>query len=151
MNKEKIVKNIKRFFDFKGIGKQCSDIWSCHSKLLFSLFSLVILASGIYLWYQSLYRSEWSNSEKKQYIDSQSKQTELDEQGFKNVTGEIERKKELYDGTSESAKDIFAPYAGDTGESTGSSVNNSVSNSASNSTAAPPIATESNIAPMIPR
>ena len=86
----------KNSFNVDNIVKRCSDFWNKHYRLAFFIFSIVVLSLGIYFWYQSLYRSEWSSEEKNQYKKSQNSEIDLKKQEFKMVVEEIKRKENVF-------------------------------------------------------
>lgn len=119
----------KSHFDSKVVLKYFFNFWENNFRIVFAISSLVILSAGVYLWYQSIFKSDWNSDKKNQYKNSQSREVELKENQFKNVIGEIDRKKNIYDGKNESIKDIFAPYPEDAvrnldANSSGASVKN---------------------------
>lgn len=109
--------NISNFLKFKkdslaskNILKYCFDFWDRYFKVFFLLFSLAILFSGVYFWFQIAYRSDWNAEQKKQYQNSQNKEVEFREQQFNKVVEEVNRKKDAYDKSIQVGRDIFASY-----------------------------------------
>ena len=101
----------KNSFNVDNIVTRCSDFWNKHYRLAFFIFSIVVLSLGIYFWYQSLYRSEWSDEEKNQYKKSQNSEVDLKKQEFKMVVEEIERRGNIFKEAPSAAKNIFESYA----------------------------------------
>jgi len=106
------------FFSFKknslntgNVARCCFDFWNKHYRSVFFVFSFAILSLGMYFWYQSLYRSDWSNEEKNQYKKTQNKEVELREQEFKKVIEEIERKRNSFGVAPRLVKNIFESYS----------------------------------------
>lgn len=108
---------IKSFkFDFKKSSLNAKRLagkffrfWIRHNKAFFIIALLMVCGLGIYLFYQVLYEDQWSQEEKAQYISSQRKEVNLQEDKFKKVIEEIERKKEAYGDEFYLANDIFKP------------------------------------------
>ena len=103
----------KRFFSFSSLGKYFSDFWENNFRMFFVIFSIIVLSAGIYLWYQSIFKSDWNSEKKNLYKSSKNKNIELKENQFKSVVEEVDRKRAVYEGKTEFAKDIFAPYPED--------------------------------------
>lgn len=110
---ENILKLSRNLGNPKNIGKFFCDFWNNRNKLVFIIFSLIILLIGGYFWYGNIYRSGWNGEKKLQYKNAQNKEILFRENEFDAVVEEIRRKKQVYEGTSKSVKDIFEPYAGE--------------------------------------
>jgi len=110
------ISNFKNNFNKKYFLKRVSDFWENHSRMLFSIFSAAVLSAGVYFWYQNTYQSDWNSEQKNQYKISQSKQAKFKEQEFKKVIAESENRKRISEESPSPAKDIFAPYQGETPE-----------------------------------
>ena len=121
----------KEYLSGKHLSKTFSDFWNNHYLTLFSLFSLIVLLVGMYIWYLNLYKSDWSAERKKEYNNSQSRQVKLKEQEFKEIISGIDGKKRKYDEPVEQIKDIFVPYAGEekSNEENGGTGANNINNS----------------------
>lgn len=108
------IKNLLKFkktgSDAKKTGKKMIHCWICHQQAVFIIFVLVSAAAGSYVWYKSLYQSEWSAEEKNNYLISQNREVNLKEEEFRKVIGEIENRKNLFDSEFQPVKDIFKPY-----------------------------------------
>jgi hypothetical protein len=140
MNKTTFLKFLKRVFNLQGMRNFLSGFWEKYSRIVFMMFSLLILSLGIYFWYQYTYKAEWSNDQKNRYKNSQNKEIDLNENQFKKVIEEVDRRKSLYQESVQKPKDIFAPYTGDQKEATNQNIDNSA-----------PIESSSSIAPILPR
>jgi hypothetical protein len=97
----------------KATGRFICWFWNKYRKGCFALFSFMVILLGAYLWYHDLYQSDWSSEKIRQFNSSQNKEIEFKEKEFQRVLSEIERRKGIYDKTSDSVKDIFKPYTGE--------------------------------------
>lgn len=110
MNIGNFLKFKKEYFNLKNISRVILDFWDGHSPLFFAIFSMLVLFSGSYLWYQNIYRSEWTSERKEEYKNLQSREIELKERDFKKVMEEVRRKRKVYDEEFEDSRNIFVPY-----------------------------------------
>lgn len=92
MNIDKIVKI--KFFKINP-RKTCSSMvsfWGRNSNWIF-IFSLVFfLAIGVDIWYRDVYKFQWSEARKAEYINSRNRSINLQEEKFKAVLSEIEKR-----------------------------------------------------------
>lgn len=100
----------KKYFSPASLEKYFSEFWENNFRIFFAIFSVVVLSLGIFLWYQSIFQSDWNSEKKNQYKNSKNKNIELKENQFKNVIEEVNRKRAFYEGKNDPIKDIFAPY-----------------------------------------
>lgn len=107
MNFSKIKKG---YFNPKKIAKKCVDFWNNHSRIFFAIFSFAVLSLGILIWYQNIYKSDWSADQKNEYKNSHKNKVEFKENEFKKVVEEVDRKKEVYGEELKDAKNIFSSY-----------------------------------------
>lgn len=110
---ENILKLSKNLCGAKNFGRLLCAFWNSHNKLIFAIFSAVILLVGGYLWYGNIYRSGWNSEKKLQYKNAQNQEVIFKEKEFDEVIDEINRKQKAYGGISKPSKDIFKPYAED--------------------------------------
>lgn len=87
-------------------GKIKSGWFKYYKKIFIAIFVLTIGGGG-YIWYISLYKSQWSEVEKQQYIDSQQKKESFKEEKFNEIIKSIEDRKSEYAGAPMEVKDIF--------------------------------------------
>lgn len=83
--------------------------WFKYYQKVFIVVFVLTIAGGGYIWYSSLYNSQWSEFQKQQYIDSQQKKESFNENNFKEIIKVIDDRKNIYEGESMEVKDIFKP------------------------------------------
>jgi hypothetical protein len=84
--------------------------WNRFFKLFLTVFFLGMTAWGGYLWYFNLYRAQWTDLEKKTFLDSQSKNTEFKKETLEKVVRNIEAGREKFSREIFSGKNIFKSY-----------------------------------------
>lgn len=111
--------DIKKILQFeigakKDKPSQTSDVlgkisagWFKHYKKVFIVIFVLVIGGGGYIWYVSLYKSQWSEFQKQQYINSQEKKESFDEQVFDEIIKAIEDRRSVYEGSPMEVKDIF--------------------------------------------
>jgi hypothetical protein len=100
----------KKCLSPKNIGKTFCSVWNNNYRLFFMVFSVALMLLGVYMWYQNIYRSEWSDEKKENYKNSQSRGVEFKEKEFKAIIEEIQRKSNNFGEMSKITKDIFQSY-----------------------------------------
>jgi hypothetical protein len=68
------------------------SFWRKNSNWIFIFSLLVFLTIGICIWYKNVYKFEWSEERKIEYINSRNKNINLQEEKFKAVLTEIEKR-----------------------------------------------------------
>jgi hypothetical protein len=118
MNIKKIFKtknvkiNPKKFFQF------AFSCWRKNSNRIFIFSLIVFLGIGIYIWYKNVYKFQWSETRKLEYINSRNKSINLQEEKFKAVLTEIEKRRMNFN-IEQNKSDLSANNAGKTPKSTG--------------------------------
>jgi hypothetical protein len=118
MNIDKIFKvkitriNPKKFFSF------VFSFWKRNSNWIFIFSLLIFLAIGIDIWYKDVYKFQWSEARKTEYINSRNKSINLQEEKFKAVLAEIE-KRQMNFNIEQNKSDLSANNPGETPKSTG--------------------------------
>lgn len=78
--------------NLKKIFSSMLSFWARNSNWIF-IFSLVVfLAVGVYIWYKNVYKFQWSEERKAEYINSRNRNIDLQEEKFKSVLAEIEKR-----------------------------------------------------------
>lgn len=108
--------DLKNLLKFKGGGRSIKDIlgkisslWLRFYRLVFVIFFLAMAAIGTYFWYWSLYRSNWSEEKKNQYISTKQTEVNFKEEDFNALIKKIEGKDANYKNKFPSIKNIFKP------------------------------------------
>lgn len=102
------MKNILKFNSREAADK-ISLLWNRYYKLVLAIFFLAIFSWGAYLWYWYLYKFEWSTDRINQYISSHDQEVKFKEEDFRKVISEIDRRKNAYNESAKSVKDILGP------------------------------------------
>ena len=84
--------------------------WLRKYKLVFFMIFFVLCIWGIALWYYSLYYFHWSNDQIKQYTDSQTHQTDLNEPRFEKALAGLHNREDVYQKPSEMVRNIFMTH-----------------------------------------
>ncbi len=84
--------------------------WQKYQWLIFGIIFLIIIATGAFYWYFSLYKFSWDENRKKEYLEKQSQQVNLEEEKFKKVIEEFEKRKRMFQSEPPIVKDIFKSY-----------------------------------------
>ena len=83
--------------------------WYRHYKLVFFAVFLIVLGFGGWSWFQSLYRYQWTEAEKKAYLDSYFKETTFKEEKFRASVDELKQRALSHQETLTLERDYFAP------------------------------------------
>lgn len=94
-------------FNFRELGTKVSLLWSKYYKLVLVAFFLGVSLWGACLWYGYLYKFKWNDEKINQYISSHDQEVKFKEDNFKKVISEIERRKNTYNESAKSVKDIM--------------------------------------------
>lgn len=81
--------------------------WYRSYKVIFSLFFLVILALAGYQWYYSLHRYQWTEEQKKEYIESTFKETRFRGEKFRALVLRLKQRSEEHAENISLKRDIF--------------------------------------------
>lgn len=95
---------LKQFASF------AAHLWHKLRTLLFFIFSLAIIALGVYIWQQSLFGKGWDDARKQEYINSQSRRVIFKEEEFGKILNDIQVRKNVSENQYQPSKDIFKPY-----------------------------------------
>lgn len=87
--------------------KEAIFFWYRHYKLLFFFGFLIILSIGAQDWYGSLYKYQFSENEKKQYIDSYFKETVFKESKFRETVDDLTLRARMHEETLLLTRNIF--------------------------------------------
>lgn len=98
-----IEKLIKKFSP-----KQLMFVWYRHYKMMFFVGFLLVFGFGSYQWYTYLYRYQWSDQEKKQFLDSNFKETAFKENKFKELIQRLDERAHSHEDDPKLSRDIFS-------------------------------------------
>lgn len=112
MNIKEFAKFNKAVLGFKNIGRIIASRWTRYYQAIFIIIFIFAAGLGLYFWYKSLYRSQWSDEEKNRHTATQSREINLKEEEFQKVLSEIEKRKKSFESDYQPVKDIFKPYEG---------------------------------------
>lgn len=110
MNIKEFAKFNKASLGLKNIGRIIASYWMRYYQVIFIIIFISAAGLGLYFWYKSLYRSQWSDEEKGRYTMTQGREINLKEEEFQKVLSEIENRKNLFESEYQPVKDIFKPY-----------------------------------------
>ena len=103
-------KKISVNFDISDFGAKSVRFWDRNYKIFFALVLLVTLISGAYVWYRSLYKSSWSESEREAYRISKDSGVSFKEKSFNEALEIIKQRKASYGERRLESRDIFRGY-----------------------------------------
>ncbi|TAK96792.1 hypothetical protein EPO05_00900 [Patescibacteria group bacterium] len=83
--------------------------WITLYRIIWTILFFSMLAVGSYVWYRNLYRPEWSESEKMNFINTQPKGGSLKREDLSKVIQRIELNRERFDQEAFPVKNIFKP------------------------------------------
>ena len=103
------MKNIKLKLDFnhKNLFKKIVNLFVHKSSLILLGIGLVFLGYCVFVWYKNIYRYEWDEVRKQDYMNNKNAGTNLNRVKFEKVLKDIERRKEESGKNMEDVKDIF--------------------------------------------
>lgn len=81
--------------------------WYRHYKLVFSLFFLIILGLAGYQWNYSLHQYQWSEEQKKEYIEATFKETRFKEEEFQALVKQLKERQAEHEEGVPIRRDIF--------------------------------------------
>ena len=105
----KKINSLNFNINLSGIGSKIFSYWRKYFKLIFFLLLFGVFLWGIYYMYAVLYKSEWSEEKKNQYILVNKRITKFKEQEFNDIVNEIQSRKKNFKEGIYPAKDIFNP------------------------------------------
>ncbi len=110
MDLNNFLKIKKTGADIKKFLASAASFWVSHQQVVFIVLVIFSAVLGAYFWCRNIYRSGWSEEQKKTYNISQNREINLKEEEFKKVLAEIENRKNSFESEYQPVKDIFKPY-----------------------------------------
>lgn len=82
--------------------------WYRHYKAMFFVGFLVVLGFGAFFWYQHLYQYQWSDDQKRAFIEQHFKETVFKEKAFREVVDHLKGRAEAHEVAPALSRDIFS-------------------------------------------
>ena len=79
-----------------------------HYRLLFSLLFLGLTGFLMYQWNRDLYRYQWTESERRAYLETTAKETAFQEKKFLEVLENLDQDRQRHTAVTETSRDLFA-------------------------------------------
>jgi hypothetical protein len=82
-------------------------------KLYKPLLTVCLISSigfGAYYWYLNLYRSQWTEEQKKQYLLEKKQDKNLKREVFEKTLRELEENQKRFETEIEVGRNVFKPY-----------------------------------------
>ncbi len=92
---------------FESTRRRALYFWIRHYKSLFIIGFLLLTAFGGYQWHRDLYRYDWSDQERKAYLETTAKETAFQEKKFLEVLDHLEEDRRIHQETLETGRDLF--------------------------------------------
>lgn len=104
-----MLSNLKKISP-KNVGHFLGTLWRKTWKFILVLFFMGLVGFGAYFWYQIVYQSGWSETEKKQYLLKNYPERNLNLETFQKVIDLTEIRKRIFESDVRPEKDIFKTY-----------------------------------------
>lgn len=103
IDKEKI----KKIFQSANLKKNIFNFFAGKIKLVLFLGIILASAYSVYVWYVAVYKPDWNDARKQEYIKNKDKGTAFDNDRFEEIISEFSTREENFDKKIEGLKDIF--------------------------------------------
>ncbi|EKE10901.1 MAG: hypothetical protein ACD_15C00180G0004 [uncultured bacterium] len=94
----------------EGLGTSLGNFWNRRYKFFLAFFLALVLGAGGFFWYESLYKSAWSEQERESYRITKDRGINFKEKDFSEALDIIEKRKSLYMQNLPDSRDIFKTY-----------------------------------------
>ena len=84
-------------------------IYSRYFRLFFTFLFFLAFGAGLYDWYLNVYAGEWTDAEKRQYVETAYQETLLRENVFRGVVSSVSRLTESHATDVKIGNDLFLP------------------------------------------
>jgi hypothetical protein len=101
------IEKIGSHFNWKNISKNFSGFIYGKIKWMSFIFLLIIAGYSSYLWYVFIFRAEWNETKKQEYIKSKDAGVIINKNRFLDVVNEYQRRGDEYQKKIEPGQDIF--------------------------------------------
>lgn len=102
--------DLKKFRFFSG--RTVAIFWFRYARAFFILLFFVAIGAGMYSWYDNVYRSGWTDEEKRSYAESAFRETVFKEADFKGVVDAALGRERLHGQDLKIENDFFRPIPG---------------------------------------
>ena len=106
----KFLLNLKTKFKRFAFGR-IMYAWYRYYKLIFLFFFCVVLGLSGWYWYGALNRYQWTEDQKKAYLDEYFKETSFQEQAFRDLSAQLKEKEQKHEMRSHLKRDAFTGNA----------------------------------------
>lgn len=103
INIEKIKANLKQ----KNFCRFCLKLLSAKARILIMLAALAAAGYCVHIWYNFIYKPEWSDARKQEYINSKDKGAVFNRVKFQNIVDEFKARQDRSVKATEDLTDIF--------------------------------------------
>lgn len=93
---------------FGSVQKRGLYFWIRHYKSLFTLCFFILTGFVAYQWYRDLYRYQWTEDQRKAYLETTAKETAFQEKQFLQILERLDQDRAAHGGTLETGRDLFA-------------------------------------------
>ncbi len=93
-------------------GKAILLFWFRSARKFFVLIFFAAIGFGTFVWYQDVYRGEWTSEEKQAYADTAFRETIFNEAEFRKSVAAAERLFDLHQEDIVITNDFFVPIPG---------------------------------------
>ncbi len=82
--------------------------WYRHYKGMFFCGFLAVLCLGGFFWHKNLYRYQWTEDQKKTYIEQHFKETQFKERAFEESVANLNERARLHETNPVLSRNIFS-------------------------------------------
>ncbi len=93
---------------FGSTRKRSLYFWIRHYKSLFVISFFVLTGFIAYQWNRDLYQYQWTEGERKAYLETTAKETAFQEKKFLGVIERLDQDRERHGSVLETGRDLFA-------------------------------------------
>jgi hypothetical protein len=87
-------------------------LWFRSARKAFILLFFVAIGFGVSIWYEDVYRSEWTDEEKRAYAETAFQETVFNEAEFRKSIMAAEKRAVLHEEDATIENDFFVPIPG---------------------------------------
>ncbi|MCW1888175.1 MAG: hypothetical protein KIH67_001320 [Candidatus Moranbacteria bacterium] len=81
--------------------------WYRYFKVIFALLFLAVIGWGSFIWYQSLYNFHWNDEQKKSYMETVTKETNLKQKEFDKLLASLKERESKHNEESPIDRNLF--------------------------------------------
>lgn len=102
-----VMKFSLKHLSLGSVRKRGLYFWIRHYKTLFSFCFLLISGFVAYQWHRDLYRYQWTDGERKAYLEQTAKETAFQEKKFLEVLERLDQDRTAHAMELETGRDLF--------------------------------------------